>query len=298
MSPQISVIQNSDGFLFNDTLSFIKPFIDRYPISYSIITYLLLFSQAISVNYFMMRRRSLMKPNYLPAMSYLLITSFFLEWNVLSAPLVINTLLIWVWGKMSNLYNNKQVKSTLFNIGIVVALCSFLYFPSIAFLILIIFSLLITRAFKASEWTIAIMGILVTWYFLFAWYFLRDKIYSFSFSSVKISYPIFAQNNEGYAAMIFLLILAIIGGFFVQSYSGKQVVQVRKSWSLMFLYFVVALFIPFISASNNFEYWILAAVPAAAFISALFFYPNKKWIPMILQWLMVGFVIYMQYFKK
>lgn len=298
MSPQISVIQKSNGFLFNDILSFVKPFMDHYPISYSIITYLLLFSQAISLNHFMMRRRSLLKPNYLPAMSYLLITSFFLEWNVLSAPLVINTLLIWVWAKMSNLYNNKHVKSTLFNIGIVVALCSFLYFPSITFLILILFSLLITRAFKASEWIIAIMGITVTWYFLFAWYFLRDKIYSFSFTSFKISYPVFAQNNEGYTAMVFLLIIAIIGSFFVQLQSGKQIVQVRKSWSLMLLYFLVALLIPFISKSNNFEYWILAAVPGAAFISALFFYPNKKWIPMVLQWLMVGFVLYMQYFNK
>ena len=271
---------------------------DHYPITYSIITYLLLFSQAISLNHFMMRRRSLIKPNYLPAMSYLLITSFFLEWNVLSAPLVINTFLIWVWAKMSNLYNNSHVKSTLFNIGIVVAICSFFYLPSIAFLILIIFSLLITRAFKASEWIIAIMGIIVSWYFLFAWYFLRDKIYSFSLTGFKVSYPIFAQNNEGYAAMIFLLIIAIIGSLFVQSNSGKQIVQVRKSWSLMLLYFLVALLIPFISTSNNFEYWILATVPAAAFVSGLFFYPNKKWPPLILQWAMVGFVIYMQYFKK
>ena len=37
------------------------------------------------------------KNNYLPAMSYLLITSLFIDWNILSAPLVINTLLIWVW---------------------------------------------------------------------------------------------------------------------------------------------------------------------------------------------------------
>lgn len=298
MSPQIATIQKSDGFLFNDILGFVKPFMDHYPISYSIITYLFLFSQAISLNHFMMRRRSLIKPNYLPAMSYLLITSFFLEWNVLSAPLVINTLLIWVWGKMTILYNNKNVKSTLFNIGIVVAFCSFLYFPSIAFLLLILFALLITRAFKLSEWVISLMGIIVTWYFLFAWYFLRDKIYSFSLSGIRISYPIFAQNNEGYAAMIFLLIIAIIGGLFVQSNSGKQIVQVRKSWSLMLLYFIVTLIIPFISLSNNFEYWILAIVPAAAFVSALFFYPGKKWLPMILQWLMVAFVIYMQYFKK
>ena len=298
LSPQIPFIQQSDGFLFNNALRSVKPFMDHYPISYSIITYLLLFSQAISINHFMMRRRSLIKPTYLPGMSYLLITSFFPEWNILSAPLLVNTFLIWAWAKMSNLYNAKHAKSTLFNIGIVIAFCSFLYFPSIAFVVLILFSLIITRPFKASEWIIALLGIAVSWYFLFAWLFLRDKIYSFSLPGFKLSYPIFAQNNEGYAAMISLLVLAIIGSFFIQTNSGKQIVQVRKSWTLMLVYFLVALLIPFISPVNNFEYWILATVPAAAFISEVFFYPNKKWMPLILHWLMVAFIIYMQYFKK
>ena len=295
--PQIPEIQKLDGFLFNDVLAFVKPGLDAYPVSYSLITYLLLFTQAISINHFINTRKLMQKPNYLPAMSYLLITSFFPEWNLLSAPLVINTFLIWVWAKMSSLYNNHQVKTILFNISLAIGVCSFLYFPSLAFMLLVIFALLIMRPFRIGEWLVAFMGIFTTWYLLFALFFLNDRLYSFHLPGFHISYPLLEQKNVEYAGMILIMIMLIVGGFFVQSVSGKQVVQVRKSWSLMLLYLVVALFIPFINSSNNFEYWMLATVPASVFVACTFFYVRIKWIASLLHWLMVAFVIYMQYLK-
>jgi hypothetical protein len=296
--PQMPVIHQSDGFLFDHILLAIKPAFGSYPVGYSFITYLLLFTQAVSFNQLLNNRRLMQKPNYLPGMSYLLITSFFSEWNILSAPLVINTLLIWVWAKMSNLYNNKNAKTTLYNIGIAIGICTFFYFPALAFSLLIIFALLITRPPKIAEWIIPVIGIITPWYFLFSWLFLTDKLYSFHVPGFEISYPLFAQNNIQYAGMILILILAITGGFFVQSFSSKQIVQVRKSWSLLLLYLIIALFIPFINNSHNFEYWILAVVPVSAFVACAFYYPRIRWIPRVIHWILVGFVIYLEYLKK
>ncbi len=295
--PPVPVLQKTNGFLFNDILSAIKPTLDHFPVVYSFITYFFLFMQAVSFNQLLNNRRLMQKPNYLPAMSYLLITSFFSEWNVLSAPLVINSFLIWIWAKMSTLYNNKHAKTALFNIGMAIGICSFLYFASLAFGLLIIFALLITRPPKVAEWLIALIGIFTPWYFLFVWLFLTDKLYSFHPSGFQISRPVFAEGPIGYIAMIFLLAITIVGAFFVQSFSGKQIVQVRKSWSLLVLYLIVAASIPFINISQNFEYWILAVVPMSAFVACAFFYPRLKWTAMALHWIMVGFVIYMEYFK-
>jgi len=88
-------------------------------------------------------------------------------------------LLIWVWAKMSNLYNNKHAKTTLYNIGIAIGICTFFYFHALAFSLLIIFALLITRPPKIAEWIIPVIGIITPWYFLFSWLFLTDKLYSF-----------------------------------------------------------------------------------------------------------------------
>ena len=294
--PPVPVIQKSNGFLFNEILAAIKPSFDLNPVMYTLITYLFLFTQAISFNQILNSRRQMQKPNYLPAMSYLLITSFFGEWNILSAPLVVNTLLIWAWGRMSNLYNNSEAKTTLFNIGIAVGLCAFFYFPSIAFGLLIFFALLVTRPFRIPEWIIALAGILTPWYFLFVWLFLTDQLYSFHVvAGFKISPPVLMQNKGAYAGIIILVVICITGGIFVQSFLSKQVVQVRKNWALMLLYLLVALLIPFINLSHNFEYWILAAIPVSAFAACAFFYPTIKWVPPLLHWAMAGFVIYMEY---
>jgi len=299
ISPQIPIIQKSDGFLYNKILASCKPLLDGYPVSYSLITYLLLYTQAISFNDLLNNRRVMQKPNYFAGMSYLLVTSFFAEWNILSAPLVINTLLIWVWAKMSNLNNNPNAKATLYNIGMVIGITTFFYFPSLAFALLIIFALVITRPPRIAEWLIAILGIATPWYLLFATLFLTNKLYSFQVPGIEVkNYFLRSQTTAQYIGLFLIAITAVVGGIFVQLNLRRQIVQVRKNWGFMLLYLIVALFIPFINTSYNFQYWILATVPISAFIACFFFYPTKKWITASIHWLMVAFAIYMTYLKK
>lgn len=295
--PQIPSIQPSDNFLYNWILSKIKPHFDLYPVVYSMILYFLVYTQAISFNTLMNNRRLMQKPNYLPGMSYLLITSFFPEWNIVSSTLIINTFIIWVWAQMSTLYNNPRIKPTLFNIGLMIGLSTFFYYPSLAFSLLIIAGLLITRPPRVAEWLIPLFGILVPWYFLFSYLFLTDKLYAFNVPGMAIVYPYVSSNIIGYVGIALILLATGIGVYFVQKNSTRQVVQVRKSWGLMVLYLVVALFIPFINKTYNFNYWFIATVPLSAFIACTFYYPGKKIFPTLLHWLMVAFVVYMDFIK-
>ncbi len=160
LHPKIPQPQQIDGFLYKALLKWLQPFGNGLPVIYAVIAFLLLFTQAISFNKLVNDQRIMQRPNYLTGMSYLLITSLFLEWNMLSSPLIINTLLIWVWAKMSGLHNNPRPKTALFNIGVAIGLSTFFYFPSLAFAALIIFGLAITRPFKMAEWLLALFGII------------------------------------------------------------------------------------------------------------------------------------------
>ena len=231
-------------------------------------------------------------------MSYLLITSMFSEWNVLTAPLVINTLLIWVWARMSSLYNNSNPKATLFNIGIMIGLSTFFYFPSLAFALLIVFALMVMRPFILSEWITAILGILTPYYFMFAYLFLSGKLSTYKIPRFQVSYPMFHQNYWEYTAIGLIVIAFLTGGYFVQTNFKRQLVQVRKSWSLILLYLVVAVFVPFINATHTLEYWILTAVPLSAYIGCAFLYPTKKWFTVSLHWIMVALVLVISYGLK
>jgi hypothetical protein len=70
-----------------------------------------------------------------------------------------------------------------------------------------------------------------------------------------------------------------------------MLIQVRKSWSLLLLYLLTALLVPFINSSSTFEYWILCAPPFAAFHANTFFQANKKNLSPILHWIMVIFIL-------
>ncbi|HUZ60821.1 MAG TPA: hypothetical protein VMU83_18765 [Hanamia sp.] len=296
--PLIPQIQESNGFLFNDVLKVIKPLFDNFPSGYFIVSYLLLFTQAVSFNNLIVSRKLMQKPNYLPAMSYLLVTSFFSEWNLLSAPLIINSIIIWIWSKMSNLNSNQHPKSTLYNIGIAIGICSFLYLPSLAFIFFISLSLIITRPPKAAEWFINIAGVLTPWYFLAALLFLNNNLYSFHLTGFGFSYPFLHSSKPELIGILIIIVLTIIGEGFVQPVSSKQILQVRKNWQLMLLYLIIALAIPLINNISDKSECLLVLVPVSAFIACGFYYPRIKWIPRILHWAMVGFVLYIEYFQK
>lgn len=298
LHPKIPQEQLVDGFLYKALLRWMQPIAGGIPVIYPIIAYILLYTQAVSFNRLVNELKLMQKPNYLTGMSYLLVTSLFSEWNMLSAPLIINTLLIWVWARMSGLYNDENPKRSLFNIGIAIGIATFFYFPSLAFVALIIFGLALIRPFKLSEWVIALLGIVTPYYFLLAWAFLTDRWKDYRFPGIAVTSPKFNQTNWSYVAIIVVLVTSMAGLFFVQQNFRRQLIQARKSWNLVFLYLVVAVFIPFINATHTFEYWILSAVPLSALLGAAFLYPAKKTIPYILHWVMVAFVIAIGYFVR
>ncbi len=296
--PHIPVEQKTDGFLFRKILELLEGTGSRLPLIYPVITYILIFAQAITFNKLINDQKMMQRANYLPAMSYLLLTSMFNEWNIFNAPLLINSLLIWVWARMSTLYSNTNPKTTLFNIGMMIGVSTFFYFPSLAFVLLIVFALIVSRPFVLAEWIISILGILTPYYFLFAYFFLTDKLQGYKLPQFEISYPKFRQNYWELAGICLIIIAFLIGGFFVQANFRKQLVQIRKRWSLILLYLAVAVFVPFINATHTFEYWILAALPLSAYVGCAFLYPVKRWVPLVLHWLMVLVVFVISYGLK
>ena len=59
---------------------------------------------------------------------------------------------------------------------------------------------------------------------------------------------------------------------------------------------LIALLVPFINGSKDFEYWILCAVPFAAFHANVYFAPQKRWLPAILHWGTAAFILALNYY--
>lgn len=291
----VPVAQQPDGFIYRLFLKWLQPVGSSFPIIYAIITFILFFTQAITLNKIVSGQRLLDKPNYLTAMSYLLITSLFSEWYNLSAPLIINSLLIWVYSELCKLHNTSNPKTVLFNIGFITGISTFLYFPSIAYSILIVVGLVITRPFKLPEWILLLLGILSPYYFMFSWLYLRNRLFDYKLPELGITIPSLNGSKWEYIAIVLILITLLVGIYFIQLHIRRQLVQTRKSWGLVFLYLFVSLLVPFLNETGNFDYWILSIIPVSIIASAAFLYPGRKWFSIIIHWSLVALIIIMAY---
>ncbi len=294
-SPQL---QPLDGVLYKSILQVFNPIAAVFSPTYSILTFILLLAQAIGFNNIVNTQRLHKQNNYLTGMSYLLITSLFSDWFSFSAPLIVNTFMIWIWAKLCTLYNNPHPKATIFNIGLVAGIAAFIYFPSITFLLLIFVGIAIARPFRLQEWLTVLVGIITPLYFFAALLFLTGNVGNYKYPGFHFSYPRFFGNRWAYAALFIVMLATAIGFYFVNNNMRRQVVQTRKSWQLLFLYIIVAATVPFINAAINFSYWILLAVPLSPVIAAAFFYPQKKIVATILHWVMFGIFVAIGFLGK
>src|SRR5688572_2218314 len=69
----------------------------------AVVAFALLYIQSLLINYLVNEQRMTNRQTFLPAMSYLLITSLVPEWNYLSSTLVATSITIWIFIKVFKL---------------------------------------------------------------------------------------------------------------------------------------------------------------------------------------------------
>lgn len=298
LHPHVPAGRVSDGILFKWILEFLEPTGRTTPALYPVLAFGLLFIQAIILTRFINTQRMMSKPTFFPGMAYLLITSLLPEWNYFSAPLMVNTILLFVLSGLFKIYNQQDAKGAIFNIGMALGVASFLFFPAITFIVWILLALAVMRPFKLNEWILCIVGITTPFYFYAIYLFVDDKwSWQQLLPHFSIGLPSIKQS-VWLAGSAFLLVVPFLGGgYYVQDNLRKMLIQVRKGWSLLLLYLLGAIFIPFVNNSDTFENWVMAAIPFAAFHACTYLYSTLRVIPLLLFWLTVAFVLSFQYYE-
>ena len=294
----IPVIRDSNGVLYKGLLQLLDPVGRSKLLLYPVLAFALLFLQAIILNRFINTQRMMNKPTYFPGMAYMLITSLLPEWNYFSAPLIVNTILLFVLSGLFKTYNQPNAKGAIFNIGLALGIASFLFFPTITFIAWILLALAVMRPFKINEWIICIVGITTPFYFFTIYLFINDQwSWQHLLPYFSIGLPSIKQS-AWLAGSAFLLIVPFFwGGYFVQDNLRRMLIQVRKGWSLLLLYLLGAIFIPFVNNSDSFENWIIAAIPFAAFHACTYLYSTIRIIPLLIFWITVAFILSQQYYQ-
>ena len=140
------------------------------------------------------------------------------------------------------------------------------------------------------------LGCLTLYYFHGVYLFLFSKLnFANFFPKVSIKVPAIKSSIWLAGSILLLTIPFLIGGYYLQANMRRMLIQVRKNWSVLLVYLLLAFFIPFINSDQSFHTWILITVPIAAFHACAYFYPAKRFFPLILFFITMGYILYQQY---
>ncbi len=294
--PQMPASKPGDSLLYKNIVSYLGTIGGANHFVFPVLAFALLFIQALLLTRFMNGQRMMNKPTYFPGMAYLLITSLLPEWSYFSAPLLVNTIFLLVLTGLFKTYNQPNAKGAIFNIGLGLGLASFIFFPSITFVIWILLALAVMRPFRLNEWVLCLVGITTPFYFYAIYLFIDDK---WSWHNLvpyfSVSLPAVKQSVWLAGSAFLLAVPFLTGGYYVQDSLRKMLIHVRKGWSLLLLYLLGAVFVPFVNNTADFENWIMATIPFAAFHACTYFYSTLRILPLLLFWLTVAFILGYQY---
>ena len=297
LHPVLPVAYPNDNLIYRYIIKVLDGFFSGAPVVFSLLAFLLLFTQATLLNRICNSVRLFPKPNYLVGMSFLLITSLSKDWSAFSAPLLVNSFMVWIWYRMIRLYNNNSPKTSVYNISVLVGLMPLIYSPAIVLILLLLLALITTRPFHITEWMVALLGFVTPYYFLGVFLYLTDHWQTNRILPLITFHVPHAPVIWWVGAIVALLgIPFLLGAYYVQTHLGKIVIQIRKAWGLLVMFLLVSVLIGVSGRQGSYYNWILAFIPLAAFHGSTYFYMPSKAVAAMLQWITFALAIYINYY--
>ncbi len=291
MEAPLIVFNNNDGvfsFFLLRYISILSPSV------LFILYHAIILSQAIRFNMVLTHMRMFQNNAYTTAMAYVLLSGVLTQWCTISSALIANYLLIWLFIKLSRLYNHPSPKTLLFNTGLIVGISVICFHPTAILILVVLFALAVVRPFVLAEWIILLIGILLPFYFLVSWLFLSDQLSTFYSFLPRLQWNLpFAHWDESLIVQFSVLIIMLLTGLYYWQISNKRmVIQIRKNWGVMIVMLLILLPIPFVFLHAGLESAFLSLLPLAAFSSNAYSFPRKLLLPNILFWMSVFVIIY------
>lgn len=263
--------------------------LDRYFLSLPATVRFLLYHalvlvQAIRLNMAMNELRMYSSATFVPAMTYIVLTAMVPQWCAVSSALVTNSLVIWIFMKLSRLYNHPSPKTLLFNTGLIAGLSVICYHPMAILIGVVLFALAVVRPFRLAEWLVLLIGVVLPYYFVLSVLYLTDRLPDIAsmLPDFYLGFPEGSNDKTLLWGLGYLALALLLGLFFWQVSIGRMVIQIRKNWGVMMVLLLTLLPVPFIFQLGGLESGLLVLVPISAFVTNAFANPRNLGLPNLL----------------
>lgn len=292
--PPAVIVSGNEAIFFG----FLKPLNALPDFALIFLYHAIIIVQALRFNTVLNNLRMFPKQYFITALCYILLSSLYPAWSNITPALLVNFLIIWLFSLLSRLYNTNNAKPMIYNVGFITSVIGILYFPAIFLVIIAFIAVGSLRAFRTNEWMVLLLGIITPPYFIVAISFLTDHL-----PAIRQYLPPIQPHGFNLKQNIPMITTAVVGlfvivdGFFSWSAnSGKAIMQIRRSWGILLMMFLLSIPLVFIFKEGNFSYLILGLLPAAAVASNTFIYGKSNLYQTIVFWLLIAVIIYNNWF--
>lgn len=293
----VSIIIFPDQSIWSIIVEYIQDFTGSAAFGFTLLGILNVVIQGIYLSRISWEFNLFPNDSYLPALSFILVTSLFPDWNYISAFSIANWFIFIALRNIFQLYALKKGNHSIFNIGALISLAAIFVFPYILFLLLFFIGLAVLRSFRLKEWLMGFLGIFTPIYLLFSILFLTDNMLMLK---ELIPFGLVLQRFKGnpidiYLPVGLLSLFLVIGFLYLNAFSSRMLMQVKKSWGVILVYFVVSMLVGVFSIWTGFYDWLPALLPISLIFTNLWFEERKSWITKVVFYLFVAVIIFVQW---
>lgn len=227
------------------------------------------------------------RPGFLPALSYVLMSSL-IPLHYQSYMLSINGMLLLSISNILSIYKKDKVNNSIliafFFTGAITCF-SISYLPLCIWLFI---SLIIMRPTSMREIMLAITGLLLPFYFIVSILYLNSNLSQTTiFQDIKFSITFPQLETLSWVRISFFILMPLIGILGSSRTVGKMLIQGRKTFTVMFVLFICAVLINALSLVNFPFTLYLLIIPSGFLITPLFLSSKKIFWPNLLLLLLI-----------
>lgn len=262
--------------------------------AYTLLSIVMVFLQAIYINFIAEKHKLFHKAGYYPAFMYILLTSLYPAFNYFSEPLFINWLVLIAFDIMLSFPKTLHPGKQLFNAGFAICLPALVQFPAVGFFLLLLIAILLLRSYRNSEMIVALLGYLTPVYFFAGLLYLTDSLgvlknmaeLGFDVHQISSSRIYLAGTITGAA---FFLLVGLVA---FQQLNSRMTIYIQRSWWMIISYLAVAVLVTLFAVSSVHAEWVLVLPPLSLISAQAFYMENPKRLSIFMFYFSLALLIF------
>lgn len=242
---------------------------------------LIVYLQALMLNRLIIRNRITQELTLFPGLFYILLVSFFPEYNGLSAPLLANTFVILALDRLLSTHKTTGNVSRIFTAGFWFSVAFLFYFGYIVLFICGILGLSMLRTVKPRELLQFFFGFLAPMLIVV----MLDYLMHSNVTDIKLHFveQIGFLDIDIPLGWPLYLQMALFGGLVIlvlfnyNSLTLKKNIHVQKKINLMYMWLFILFATLVVQSRIFYEEWTILSLPLACFV-AMFFVRSRQWL--------------------